>query len=67
MRIIRCKDLAAQLNVSVSTLWRWRRKALIPEPIYFSSRTIGWDEKIINDWINRLNEKSSKKLKFNRT
>lgn len=49
--IIRCEELAADLSVSRSTLWRMRQNGEIPSPINIGSRAIGWERAVIEDWL----------------
>ena len=43
-KTMRPKEVAATLNISLSTLWRWCEKKRLPEPIRLSSRVIVWRE-----------------------
>lgn len=49
--IIRPKQLAEILGVSVVTLWRWRQAKIIPEPILLGVRFVGWKESTIIEWL----------------
>lgn len=59
-QIIRPKSLAKQLDISVTTLWRWRLQGIIPQPVVLGSRIIGWDQATIDDWLKHLKEKIEK-------
>jgi prophage regulatory protein len=59
-QIIRPKALAKQLDISVTTLWRWRLQGVIPQPVVLGSRIIGWDQSTIDDWLQKLKEKIEK-------
>jgi prophage regulatory protein len=49
--IIRYQDLAKELGVSRSTIWRWRRKHLLPPAISLGPKLICWERTVINDWL----------------
>jgi len=53
--IVRPAELAAALSVSTVTLWNWRRKGILPEPISFGPRFIGWPNDVLNTWLANLN------------
>ncbi|MBA6397671.1 AlpA family transcriptional regulator [Colwellia sp. BRX10-4] len=53
--IVRPAELAAALSVSTVTLWNWRRKGILPEPISFGPRFIGWKNDVLNTWLANLN------------
>jgi predicted DNA-binding transcriptional regulator AlpA len=53
-RLIRQRELKKLLNISQSTLWRWRRKNLIPKPFLLGERTIVWELREINEWLNTM-------------
>ncbi|WP_268591421.1 helix-turn-helix transcriptional regulator [Escherichia coli] len=48
---LRPKDLANQLGISVSSLWRWARTGKIPKPIKLSERVTAWSSTEINSWL----------------
>lgn len=50
-QIIRPAELAQALNVSTVTLWNWRRTGVMPEPISFGPRFIGWPGTVLNEWL----------------
>ncbi|MAD53145.1 MULTISPECIES: helix-turn-helix transcriptional regulator [unclassified Idiomarina] len=50
--IIRPAQLAEMLGVSTVTLWNWRRKKIMPEPLCFGPRFIGWKKDVITEWID---------------
>jgi prophage regulatory protein len=54
--IVRPKELATVLSISTVTLWSWRKKGIIPEPILFGPRFIGWDREVLNEWLNSQKE-----------
>ena len=49
---IRTNELAEALSISLSTLWRYRKAGLIPDPIALGPRTVGWRLNDINNWLN---------------
>lgn len=59
-QIIRPKALAKQLDISVTTLWRWRLQGIIPQPVVLGSRIIGWDQVTIDEWLQALKDKIEK-------
>lgn len=48
---IRQEDLAKELGISKTTLWRWRRDKRLPPPIHLSSRVVGWRTADIEQWL----------------
>jgi prophage regulatory protein len=59
-QMIRPKELAQQLSVSVQTLWRWRRENRLPPPITLGPRMIFWEVQVIEDWIEQKRDKPEK-------
>ncbi|MBB1435716.1 hypothetical protein H5201_15720 [Pseudoalteromonas sp. SG43-6] len=49
--IVRPAELAAALGVSVVTISNWRRSRILPEPITFGHRFIGWPNDVLNEWL----------------
>ncbi|MNY36962.1 Prophage CP4-57 regulatory protein (AlpA) [compost metagenome] len=49
--IIRPTQLAEELGVSTTTLWRWRQQGVLPQPISLGPRLVGWDRSVINRWL----------------
>ncbi|AYY06272.1 AlpA family phage regulatory protein [Enterobacter roggenkampii] len=54
-RYLRPKDLANQLGISVSSLWRWARTGKIPKPIKLSERVTAWSSTEIASWLEAKN------------
>ena len=50
-QIIRPEQLAQELGISRSTLWRWRHQGILPHPISLGPRLVGWERTVINQWI----------------
>ncbi|ELA9722117.1 helix-turn-helix domain-containing protein [Vibrio cholerae] len=51
---VRQEQLAKEIGVSVSTLWRWRRDGKMPPVVTLSSRVVGlvgWQRKDIERWL----------------
>jgi predicted DNA-binding transcriptional regulator AlpA len=42
VKYFRAKQLAQDLNISVSTVWRWVHTGMLPKPIKLTSRTTVW-------------------------
>lgn len=49
--IIRPAELAEQLNISKSTLWRWRDDPSFPKAISLGARSIGFLVKDVDAWL----------------
>lgn len=49
--IMRPSQLALELGVSKTTLWRWRQQGILPQPIALGPRLVGWDRNVINQWV----------------
>lgn len=54
MTILRRKDLARSLGVSVRTTYRWQALALLPPPVRLGPRVTGWIEDDIRDFLQSL-------------
>jgi prophage regulatory protein len=52
-KMIRPKELAEMLGVSTVTLWTWRKKNILPEPTSIGPRLIGWQQDVIDEWLER--------------
>lgn len=52
---VRQEQLAKEIGVSVSTLWRWRRDGKMPPVVTLSSRVVGWQRKDIERWLEEQN------------
>ena len=52
-RLIRVKELRQMLGgASLSTIYRWIAKGILPEPRRISPRYIGWRASDIEDFLN---------------
>lgn len=47
--LITRKAFAAELDVNLSTLWRWTKNGTVPQPVRIGGR-IGWPQSILNQW-----------------
>lgn len=50
-KIIRPIELAEQLNISKSTLWRWRSDPNFPKPILLGARSVGFFVSDVDEWL----------------
>ena len=55
-KIIRYSELAKELGVSKSTIWRWRNSGRFPRPLNLGPRIVGWRTSDIQDWLNNENQ-----------
>jgi prophage regulatory protein len=58
-RIIRPRDLADRIGLSLATLWRLRRRGDLPEPIRLSPGCVGWRTSQIEAWLVARSERRS--------
>jgi prophage regulatory protein len=54
--IIKPQELAQQLGMSKSSLWRWQKAGILPEPIKFGNRVLGWRKATILQWLDSAEE-----------
>ncbi|HKK47408.1 MAG TPA: AlpA family phage regulatory protein [Balneolaceae bacterium] len=52
LKIIRPKQLAELLSVSTVTVWRMEKRRELPRRKKISSRTVGWLESDIKEWLD---------------
>jgi prophage regulatory protein len=50
-RILRPRELASYIGLSLATLWRLRRAGSLPEPIRLSPNCVGWRVSVIDAWL----------------
>ena len=50
-QIMRVNDILARLNISRSTLCRWRRDGTIPEARQIGPGVVGWRRSVIDAWL----------------
>lgn len=48
---VRQNQLAEALGVSKATIWNWRRRGYLPEPVQLGPRFVGWHRETINLWL----------------
>lgn len=56
--LISPRHLASSLGIPMATLWRLTLNGVIPRPIFLNSRIMGWDRRVIDIWLNRVNQLS---------
>ncbi len=54
-RILRPRELAGYVGLSLATLWRLRRTQSLPEPIRLSKNCVGWRISVIDAWLATRN------------
>lgn len=50
-RILRPRELAGYVGLSLATLWRLRRRGDLPEPIRLSPGCVGWRTSDVDAWL----------------
>lgn len=50
--IIRAKELAKRLTISIPTLWRMEKNGELPPKIKITERISGWRESDIQKWLS---------------
>jgi prophage regulatory protein len=50
-RVIRPRQLAQMLSVHRVTLYTWIRDGILPKPIRFGARSVGWRASTIDAWL----------------
>jgi len=50
-KIVRPKELANMLSISISTLYKMQDDGLLPPKIKISSNAVGWLRSDIDDWL----------------
>jgi prophage regulatory protein len=50
--ILKPRDLAMELGMSTTSLWRWQKQKLLPKPIYIGGKTLGWKRATIIAWLD---------------
>ena len=53
MRILRPKQVAQKLEISVATLYRIARRPGFPERVQLGPRSTGWIEGEIEQWLSK--------------
>jgi prophage regulatory protein len=57
-RILRARELADRIGLSLATLGRLRRRGDLPEPIRLSPGCVGWRTSDIEAWLAARTETS---------
>lgn len=50
-RVLRPRELADCLGLSLTTVWRLRRRGALPQPIRLSPGCVGWRASAIAAWL----------------
>ena len=58
--MLTCKQLTAELGISVSTMYRLLLKGLFPKPIRIGPRGRRWPESAIREWLAELKASDEK-------
>ena len=54
MAYVRARQIAKDTGVSVSTVWRWAQKGIIPKPLKLTNRTTVWRAEEVEAAIEKL-------------
>jgi len=52
-KILRPKELATYLSLSLATIWRLNQEEGFPKKVQLSSRAVGWFEDDIAAWLKK--------------
>lgn len=53
-KLYKSKDIYELLQISATTLWRWRRSGQFPDPAKINGSSCQfWTESSVNDWIKK--------------
>ncbi|EMH2332066.1 AlpA family phage regulatory protein [Citrobacter freundii] len=50
-QLIRINKMLQLLDCSRTTLYRWVKAGIFPQPIIRAGRTLGWPEQAYEDWL----------------
>jgi len=53
-RLLKIADMVNQFGVSRSTIWRWRKAKIIPEPMLIGARLVAWRSIDIEQWLEKI-------------
>jgi prophage regulatory protein len=48
---LRYPEVAALLNISRESLYRWQRVGLFPKPTKYGPRCVGWPREVVEQWL----------------
>lgn len=51
MRVLRKREVADRLGVSIMTLWRWEKSGSFPPRVQLGSGSVGYLEEEVNEWL----------------
>lgn len=54
MKYLRAKAVAERLNISVSTVWKWSARNIIPAPTKLTQRVTVWKASDIDAFVERM-------------
>jgi|GEM_PF-980024 len=47
--LVKRNELAGELGQSLTTLWRWTRDGVLPQPVRLG-KTVGWPRSVVDAW-----------------
>lgn len=50
--IVRPAELSKVTGLSLVTLWSYRKRGLLPEPLKLGPRFLYWNRDVLNAWID---------------
>lgn len=57
-QMLRCKDVAARLGVSIPTVWRWVSRGALPRPVKLSPRASAWRVSVVEAFVSEREGKA---------
>lgn len=51
MRVLRKREVADRLGVSVMTIWRWEKANNFPRKVQLGSGSVGYIEEEVDGWL----------------
>lgn len=55
-RFLRKPEILKITGVTPNTLWVWTNEGTFPKPYKLSSRTVGWADNEVEEWISKTME-----------
>lgn len=52
MRVLRKREVADRLGVSIMTIWRWEKSNDFPKRVQLGSGSVGYLEDEVDAWLN---------------